>query len=124
MNADPIGSDDPLGLSSTLTWGEILAGGGRGAIAGSSRGAGGLGLGALIGGAVGAAYGICKAAAESDPCAHCYEDDKRNIAQCKALAATAGRPGTKAYWRAYYACEQQMNQVLYKCLADCEAEGK
>ena len=121
-NSDPLGTVDPLGLSPSLTWGEVLAGAGRGAASGASRGSRGGALGAMIGGAAGAAYGICKTAADSDPCAYCYEDDKRNVAQCTALAATSGRRGTKAYWRTYHACLERMNKILYECLEECEGK--
>jgi hypothetical protein len=121
-DSGPLGVSDPLGLSPSLTWGEALAEGGRGAATGASRGSR-MGLaGIMIGGAAGAAYGVCRAAANSDPCAYCYEDDKRNVAQCAALAATSGRRGSKAYWRTYHACLERMNKLLYECLEECEAK--
>jgi RHS repeat-associated protein len=120
--SNPLVFEDPTGLSTSITWGEILGGAGRGAAGGASRGGGGGIGGALIGGALGAAYGICKSAADSDPCAYCYEADKRNVAQCGALAATAGRKGTKAYANAYRVCMRRIEDILFECLA--EYEGK
>ena len=76
-------------------------------------------IGALIGAGIGAAYKICKAA-NDDPCAHCYEDDKRNIAYCHALASTAGRRRTKAYGNAYRICIARANEILFDCLKECE----
>lgn len=113
-------SDDPEGLSAGVAWGELIAGAGRGAGAAGLRGSGAGILGAIGAAGVGAAYGICKAAAESDPCAYCYEDDKRNVAYCVALAATAGRKGSSAWRNTYRVCMEAASNALFECLRECE----
>lgn len=115
--ADPISFVDPEGLSAGV--GVI-----GGAVGGGSRGAG-LGIPGLVAGAaIGGAYGLVCMAANSDPCAYCYEADKRNMAFCHAMASTAGRRGTKAYANAYRVCIARANQALLECLEDCQKDLK
>jgi hypothetical protein len=109
-DSTPLVADDPYGLSTAIGWGDIGRGVGR------SIGGGIIGL---IGAGASVAYKICKAA-NDDPCAHCYEDDKRNTAYCHALASTAGRKGTRAYGNAYRVCMERANEILFACLKECE----
>jgi RHS repeat-associated protein len=116
---NPLGDTDPDGLLASS-----LGGLGRGALAGGARGSLG-GLGGLAGGmAIGALLSQCQPTDREKCERQCDRDYDRAAAFCHSMAAMKGKPGTKIYKATYQQCMEQRQTIYVECYQNCSRDFK